>query len=82
MEMSYSPWRKSTHSGGGEGSHCIEVAALWRTASRSHAEGENCVEVAAVVDTVAIRDSKNPDGERLHLNRRHARSLAERIKNT
>lgn len=54
-------WRKATHSGGSEGSHCVEVAAT----------SEN----------VAVRDSKDPDGERLLLDRRYARSLAKRIKN-
>jgi Domain of unknown function (DUF397) len=33
----------------------------WRTSSRS-SDGENCVEVAYQPDTVAVRDSKNPNG--------------------
>lgn len=53
----------------------------WRKASRSHAQGDNCIEVAATADTVAIRDSKNPEGDRLLLDHRHARSLAKHIKN-
>lgn len=36
-------------------------ALAWRKASRSAGNGE-CVEVAAAGGTVAIRDSKNPEG--------------------
>ncbi|MFI0367411.1 DUF397 domain-containing protein [Actinomadura sp. 1N219] len=38
---------------------------VWRKASRSTAEGDNCVEVAGSPNTVAVRDSKDPDGPRL-----------------
>lgn len=37
-------------------------AATWRKASRSSGGGQGCVEVAAVPGSVAIRDSKDPDG--------------------
>jgi hypothetical protein len=33
----------------------------WRKGSRSNGQ-PNCVEVAFAPDTVAVRDSKNPDG--------------------
>lgn len=36
-------------------------ALAWRKASRSAGNGE-CVEVATAGGTVAIRDSKNPEG--------------------
>lgn len=36
--------------------------ADWRTSSRSTGGGGNCVEVAVSGDSVAMRDSKNPDG--------------------
>jgi Domain of unknown function (DUF397) len=34
----------------------------WRKSSRSGDNGGTCVEVATVGPTVAIRDSKHPDG--------------------
>lgn len=40
-------WRKSTHSGGNEGS-CVEVADVWRKSSRSGGNEGNCVEVASL----------------------------------
>ncbi len=36
--------------------------AAWRKSSRSSNNGGNCVELARINDTVAIRDSKDPDG--------------------
>lgn len=37
----------------------------WRKASYSSSNGGACVEVALVGNTVAVRDSKNPDGPTL-----------------
>jgi hypothetical protein len=54
----YSTWRKSSYSGSENA--CVELA--WRKSSYSAPEN-NCVEVSAV----AIRDSKNPAGPRLHI---------------
>ncbi len=53
----------------------------WRKASRSSDSGANCVEIAATPGTVAIRDSKNPDGVMLTLNYMEARALSAFIKN-
>jgi uncharacterized protein DUF397 len=39
----------------------------WRTSSFS--DGMNCVQVAEIGDTVAVRDSKDPDGPVLHFTR-------------
>jgi hypothetical protein len=40
-----------------------EVDGLtWRTSSYSGSNGGNCIEVAAAPGTVAVRDSKDPDG--------------------
>ena len=36
--------------------------ASWRTSSHSQPAGTDCVEVAHVVDTSAVRDSKDPTG--------------------
>ncbi|MFI6518033.1 DUF397 domain-containing protein [Spirillospora sp. NPDC050679] len=55
--------------------------AQWRKASRSSSQGDACVEVAAIPETVAIRDSKAPDGGSLFLNRKEARALFMLIKN-
>lgn len=41
--------------------------ALWRKSSRSTNNGGDCVELASVPGTVAIRDSKDPDGPKLAL---------------
>lgn len=60
-------WRKSSHSGGEDTSSCVEVAALWRKSSYSGVEDtESCVEVAALPTVIAVRDSKDPEGPRLH----------------
>jgi hypothetical protein len=40
----------------------------WRKASCSGSTGGQCVEVAALPDGIALRDSKDPDGPKLHLN--------------
>jgi Domain of unknown function (DUF397) len=61
-------WRKSSHSGG-DGGQCIEVAELWRKSSHSGGGGGECVEIANLFPTIAIRDSKDPDGPRLALDR-------------
>jgi uncharacterized protein DUF397 len=57
-------WRKSSHSGQG---NCVEVTTsrAWRKSSRSAAV--DCVEVASEPGVVAVRDSKDPDGEPLVL---------------
>jgi len=68
MDLTSVSWRKSTYSGG-NGGNCIEVADLssvnWRTSSRSGANGGNCVQVADLPGTIAVRDSKDPDGPAL-----------------
>jgi Domain of unknown function (DUF397) len=37
----------------------------WRKATHSSGNGGNCIEVATARRTVAVRDSKDPDGPRL-----------------
>jgi hypothetical protein len=54
---------------------------VWRKASRSSEQADNCVEVASLLDTVAIRDSKNPDGGKILLDLDGFRRLTAAIKN-
>ncbi|MFC9969990.1 DUF397 domain-containing protein [Spirillospora sp. NPDC127200] len=56
--------------------------ATWRKASRSTANGGNCVEVASVPGTVAIRDSKDPSGPRLLIDRTTFGRFANSLKNS
>ncbi|MEV5978671.1 DUF397 domain-containing protein [Streptomyces sp. NPDC052114] len=62
-------WRKSSYSGN-TGGECIECAPLngaaWRKSTYSSATG-GCIEIAQAQcnATVAIRDSKNPEGPTL-----------------
>jgi hypothetical protein len=37
-------------------------AATWHKSSYSGGGGQNCVEITVLPGSVAIRDSKNPDG--------------------
>lgn len=65
-------WRKSSYSTDTGGS-CVECAPLggaaWRKSSYSGDQGGDCVEVAETLHTVAVRDSKNPDGPALTVSR-------------
>ncbi|MFJ8821408.1 DUF397 domain-containing protein [Streptomyces sp. NPDC102467] len=40
-----------------------QADAQWRMSSYSGTSGGECVEVATLPATVAVRDSKNPDGD-------------------
>lgn len=40
-------------------------SATWRKSSRSGANGGECIEVAGVPNSIAVRDSKNPNGPAL-----------------
>ncbi|MCW2912089.1 MAG: hypothetical protein JWN52_157 [Actinomycetia bacterium] len=72
-------WRKSSHSGD-NGGQCVEVAVLWRKSSHSGDNGGDCVEVASLVGTVAVRDSKNPDGGALLFSRETFRRFTDDLK--
>ncbi|MEU4347483.1 DUF397 domain-containing protein [Streptomyces sp. NPDC023838] len=67
-ELSQAEWRKSSYSSD-QGGECVECAALdgaeWRKSAHSGDQGGDCVEIAALPHTVAIRDSKNPQGPAL-----------------
>lgn len=43
------------------------TAPEWRKSSRSGGENTDCVEVARIAASIAVRDSKDPDGPRLSL---------------
>lgn len=53
----------------------------WRKASASGENGGDCIEVASTLNTIAIRDSKDPDGFKLLISADEACALSERIKN-
>ena len=55
--------------------------AIWRKSSYSSPDGQNCVEVATnLADTVAVRDSKDPDGPVLALTPAQWRAFLAGIK--
>jgi hypothetical protein len=79
-ELSCAAWRKSSYSGGNEGS-CVEVAAVWHKSSHSGANEGESVEIAATTERlVAARDSKNPSGPVLCFGQRDWRSFCTDIK--
>ncbi|MDL4815572.1 DUF397 domain-containing protein [Actinomadura opuntiae] len=77
IELAGLSWRKSSRSGE-NGGDCVELAGLaWRKSTRSASNGGNCVELADVVDAVAVRDSKDPDGPVLLVTRAALRSAVD-----
>ncbi|WP_019633044.1 DUF397 domain-containing protein [Actinomadura atramentaria] len=54
--------------------------ARWRKSSRSGSNGGECVELATVPGTVAIRDSKDPQGPNLLLDRSSFRRFTAAIR--
>lgn len=54
--------------------------AIWRKSSYSGANGGNCVEVAAARRTIAVRDSKDPDGPMLAFGPRAWERFATQVK--
>lgn len=55
--------------------------AVWHKSSRSGGNGGNCVEVAELDTTVAVRDSKHPDGGMLVFSRSEWISFVDATKN-
>lgn len=53
---------------------------VWRKASRSSAQGGDCVELASTATSVAVRDSKDPEGPKLMLGRNAFRALLADLK--
>ncbi|TYB48628.1 DUF397 domain-containing protein [Actinomadura chibensis] len=56
------------------------VKAVWRKSSYTTANGGDCVELASTSDTVAVRDSKDPDGPKLFVDRRAFAALLSDLK--
>ncbi|WP_433145574.1 DUF397 domain-containing protein [Actinomadura nitritigenes] len=58
------------------------MTAQWRKSSYSNGthEGSNCVEVAALVGGVGVRDSKDPDGGHVTVDRASFAALLARIR--
>ncbi|QKG23077.1 DUF397 domain-containing protein [Actinomadura verrucosospora] len=54
--------------------------AAWRKSSYTGPNGGDCVELASVPGTVAVRDSKDPDGPKLVFGRRAFTSFLTSIK--
>lgn len=54
--------------------------SLWRKSSRSTNNGGDCVELASTQGTVALRDSKDPDGPKLVVSKRAFAALLSDIK--
>jgi hypothetical protein len=53
----------------------------WRKAKKSGENGGACVELASVSNVIAVRDSKDPSGPKLIIDREDFRSLTETLKN-
>ncbi|WP_433474702.1 DUF397 domain-containing protein [Spirillospora sp. CA-142024] len=54
--------------------------AVWRKSSYTTANGGDCVELTAVPGTVAVRDSKDPEGPKLLVTRRAFAALLSDLK--
>jgi Domain of unknown function (DUF397) len=52
----------------------------WRKATHSSSNGGNCIEVATAPRTVAVRDSKDPDGPRLAFGMQAWKAFAAEVK--
>ncbi|MEW2356876.1 DUF397 domain-containing protein [Spirillospora sp. NPDC029432] len=53
---------------------------IWRKARRSYDDGDQCVEVASLAGGVAFRDSKDPAGPKVTIERVRFRRLIEVMK--
>jgi hypothetical protein len=65
MTTDVTAWRKSTRSGAGNDSDCVEVRRAWRKSTRSGStDSSSCVEVSPCGDSDGfhLRDSKLGDG--------------------
>src|SRR5437773_610481 len=58
----------------------MDMNLQWRKAAYSSGNGGNCIEVATADRTVAVRDSKDPDGPRLAFEARAWQAFAAKVK--
>lgn len=78
LELAWSDWRKSSRSDPNE---CVELAwSTWRTSS--HSDPTDCVELAWAPARAALRDSKNPHGPTLSVDRPHFATFIATLKAT
>ena len=56
------------------------LTAIWRKSTYSGGNGGNCVEVANIPRTIAIRDSKNPEGSTLTVSSEDWRAFTDSVK--
>jgi hypothetical protein len=56
------------------------AGAPWRTSSHSSDNGGECVAVADLAETIAVRDSKHPDGGILEFPRSRWRDFIDGVK--
>jgi hypothetical protein len=71
-------WRKSSRS---NPTNCVELAwTAWRKSS--HSDPTDCVELAWAPARAALRDSKNPTGPTLSVDRPHFAAFIATLKST
>jgi len=58
----------------------MDMNLQWRKATYSSGNGGNCIEVATADRTVAVRDSKDPDGPRLAFGTQAWKAFAAKVK--
>jgi hypothetical protein len=58
----------------------MDMNLQWRKATYSSGNGGNCIEVATADRTVAVRDSKDPDGPGLAFGIRAWQAFAAKLK--
>ena len=58
----------------------MDMNLQWRKATYSSGNGGNCIEVATADRTVAVRDSKDPNGPRLAFGVHAWQSFAAKVK--
>src|ERR1700730_5048254 len=58
----------------------MDMNLQWRKATYSSGNGGNCIEVATADRTVAVRDSKDPDGPCLAFEVRAWQAFAAKVK--
>lgn len=55
-------------------------SSAWRKSSKSHEDGDQCVEIAHAHNAIFVRDSKDPGGPKLIMDREDFRRFAETLK--